>query len=211
MIAAAIHGFILALGLILPLGAQNAFVLTQGTAHRRFTKVLPVIVTASLCDTILIALAVLGISVIMLEHDWIKALLYLLGCGFLLYTGWTTWKSRHEIHTPLPDSRGISAKKQIGFAVTVSLLNPHAILDTVGVIGTSSVQYAGPAKLVFAMVCIITSWLWFIGLGAAGQFIGQQAQSPRILSLIPALSAVIMWGTALYLAYLLILLLQGQA
>jgi len=41
MTGAAIHGFILALGLILPLGAQNAFVLTQGNVHRRFIKVLP--------------------------------------------------------------------------------------------------------------------------------------------------------------------------
>ncbi|REK77592.1 LysE/ArgO family amino acid transporter [Paenibacillus paeoniae] len=210
MIGAAIHGFILALGLILPLGAQNTFVFTQGTVHKRFIKVLPVIVTAALCDTILIALAVLGVSVIVLENDWIKALLYLLGCGFLLYTGWVTWRNRNRVHTHSGGSNGFSARKQVGFAFTVSLLNPHAILDTVGVIGTSSIQYAGLAKLVFAILCILTSWLWFISLGAAGQFIGQRVGSSRILSLIPAISAVIMWGTALYLGFHLILLLQER-
>ena len=34
-------------------------------------------------------------------------------------------------------------KKQILFAASVSLLNPHAILDTIGVIGTNSIQYIG--------------------------------------------------------------------
>lgn len=211
MTGAAIHGFILALGLILPLGAQNAFVLTQGTVHRSFLKVLPVVIAASLCDTILITLAVLGVSVIVLEHDWIKALLYALGCGFLIYTGWTTWRSRRELRANQQGSSGYSAKKQIGFAVTVSLLNPHAILDTVGVIGTSSVQYAGEAKLLFATVCIITSWIWFIGLGAAGRFIRKRAGSSSVITLIPVISAILMWGTALYLGYRLILLLPGQA
>ena len=36
----------------------------------------------------------------------------------------------------------MSAKKQIGFAISVSLLNPHAIMDTVGVIGTSASVYS---------------------------------------------------------------------
>lgn len=52
------------------------------------------------------------------------------------------------------------------FAMSVSLPNPHAILDTMGVIGTSSLKYNGTEKLVFTVVCIVVSWLWFVGLGA---------------------------------------------
>ncbi len=40
-------------------------------------------------------------------------------------------------------------KKQILFAASVSLLNPHAILDTIGVIGTNSIQYIGSEKMGF--------------------------------------------------------------
>ena len=36
--------------------------------------------------------------------------------------------------------------KQIGFALSVSLLNPHAIMDTIGVIGTSATIYEGEIK-----------------------------------------------------------------
>ena len=51
MISVLLHGFILALGLILPLGVQNVFVFNQGAVQSRFVKALPAIITASLCDT----------------------------------------------------------------------------------------------------------------------------------------------------------------
>ena len=54
------HGFLLALGLILPLGAQNVFVFNQGANHKSIYKTLPVIITAGLCDTFLIVLAEIG-------------------------------------------------------------------------------------------------------------------------------------------------------
>jgi L-lysine exporter family protein LysE/ArgO len=58
------HGFILALGLILPLGAQNVFVFQQGATQHRFFQALPAVITAAVCDTALIILAVLGVSVV---------------------------------------------------------------------------------------------------------------------------------------------------
>ena len=42
----------------------------------------------------------------------------------------------------------MSARKQIGFAMSVSLLNPHAIMDTIGVIGTNAAIYEGVDKMV---------------------------------------------------------------
>jgi L-lysine exporter family protein LysE/ArgO len=38
-----IHGFVLALGLILPLGVQNVFIFNQGAVQPRFYKALPAI------------------------------------------------------------------------------------------------------------------------------------------------------------------------
>jgi L-lysine exporter family protein LysE/ArgO len=64
VLTAFIHGFILALGLILPLGAQNVFVFQQGAAQPRFLRALPAALTAAVCDTALILLAVLGVSVV---------------------------------------------------------------------------------------------------------------------------------------------------
>lgn len=197
MVEAVIHGFILAFGLILPLGVQNVFVFNQGATQTNFSKALPVIITASLCDTLLIGLAVLGISVVILGSYWIKMILYAVGILFLIYMGVVVWRSKPARMEK--EQTSFSPKKQILFAMSVSLLNPHAILDTIGVIGTSSIKYAGNEKLAFALACIITSWIWFAGLGIAGRFIGSLNKSGTFLLVLNKVSAIIMWGTAIYI------------
>ncbi|WP_308636425.1 LysE/ArgO family amino acid transporter [Paenibacillus silvisoli] len=199
MVGAWIHGFILALGLILPLGVQNVFVFNQGAAQPKFRKALPVVITAALCDTLLILLAVLGISVLVLQFDWLKTALFAVGIAFLLYMGWMTWKSKPASRSD-SNSEALSAKKQIAFAASVSLFNPHAILDTVGVIGTGSLQYGGAEKVAFAAACIALSWLWFASLAAAGRLAGNLDKSGRLMAALNKISAVVMWGTAIYLA-----------
>jgi L-lysine exporter family protein LysE/ArgO len=197
MVEAIIHGFILAFGLILPLGVQNVFVFNQGAIQPSFPKALPVIITASLCDTLLISLAVLGVSVVVLGSYWIKTILFIGGIFFLIYMGIVVWKSKPAKIEK--EQTSFSSKKQILFAMSVSLLNPHAILDTVGVIGTSSIKYAGSEKFAFALACIITSWIWFAGLGVAGRFIGSLNKSGSFLLFLNKISAIIMWGTAVYI------------
>lgn len=203
MIGVILHGFILAIGLILPLGVQNVFVFNQGVVQPRFIRALPVIITASLCDTLLISLAVLGVSVIVLEYEWIKLTLFTLGICFLVYMGAATWRSKPSGQDP-ESARSFSPKKQIVFAMSVSLLNPHAVLDTMGVIGTSSLQYEGADKVIFTVICIAVSWLWFLGLGIAGRAAGRMDPSGRLLFALNRISAVIMWGMAAYLVFHLI-------
>ena len=89
------------------------------------------------------------------------------------------------------------AKRQIAFAASVSLLNPHAILDTVGVIGTSALQYAGNARLGYAATCAAVSWAWFFGLATAGHFLGVAAGGVNLRQWLNRLSAVVMWLVAL--------------
>ncbi len=202
MISAIIHGFILAFGLILPLGVQNVFVFNQGATQPRFSRALPVIVTASLCDTFLISLAVLGVSVIVFGIQWIKFILLLVGILFLLYMGFITWKSKSNSSSS--ETTALSPKKQIAFATSVSLLNPHAIMDTIGVIGTSSLSYSGMDKLGFALACIAISWIWFFALALAGRQIGRLNNSGGFITVLNKVSALIMWGTAIYLIFTLI-------
>ncbi len=124
---------------------------------------------------------------------------------FDLY-GFITWKSK-PAEKKQSAAESITTRKQIIFALTVSLLNPHAVLDTVGVIGTSSIKYIGADKIAFAASCIIVSWLWFAGLGIAGRAAGRRDQSGRLLAVVNTISALIMWGTALFLGYSLFQLL----
>lgn len=161
MAEAFIHGFILAFGLILPLGVQNVFVFNQGAFHKRFIYALPVVLTASLCDTLLIALAVFGVSVVILGSFWIKTILMCAGIVFLLYMGSSIWKSTPEnSNNENMAKENFTRLKQIAFSASVSLLNPHAILDTIGVIGTSSLSYTGSEKS-YSLLLV----LWFHGSG----------------------------------------------
>lgn len=104
MTAALLHGIILAFGLILPLGAQNVFVFNQGASQPRLRGAIPVIITAGLCDTLLILLAVLGVSVIVLTMPILQTVIFSLGIIFLLYMGWSIWKS--DPGEPQPEGGG---------------------------------------------------------------------------------------------------------
>jgi L-lysine exporter family protein LysE/ArgO len=195
-----LHGIILAAGLILPLGVQNLFVFNQGTVQSSFWKALPAVCTASVCDTLLIVLAVQGVSLFLMKFGLFKMLLTGIGAVFLLYMGWITWNNT-AVHSDKDTDNRFAAKQQIVFAATVSLLNPHAVLDTIGVIGTSSVNYAGREKLFFTAACILVSWVWFFSLAATGRILGKKAQFSEKIVLINKLSAVFMWGSAWYMTY----------
>ncbi|MCM3457250.1 LysE/ArgO family amino acid transporter [Heyndrickxia oleronia] len=200
MIEPFIHGFILSLGLILPLGVQNVFIFNQGAMQPRYMNVLPVVIAASLCDTLLILVSVLGVSLLILGSFWFKVILIGGGVIFLVYMGWTTWNSKPN-NQRNADVNKFSLKKQLLFAASVSLLNPHAIMDTVGVIGTSSIKYHGVEKVIFAFTCIMVSWLWFIGLSLIGRVIGKIDKSGTFLLVLNKISAIIMWAAAVYLVF----------
>ncbi|BCU82207.1 hypothetical protein JIR001_19900 [Polycladomyces abyssicola] len=210
MLAAIIHGWVLAFGLIIPLGAQNVFVFNQGALQPKWTRSLPAVLTASVCDTLLIALAVTGVSLVVLQWVWLKWTLFGVGFFFLLYMGWSIWQS-----APDPDSEKESAPlppvKQITFALSVSLLNPHAILDTIGVIGTSSLQYTGIARWAFTISCILVSWVWFFCLSVVGRTLRTLDSGGRWFQWINRLSALIIWGVAAMIGQQLIVELGKHA
>lgn len=194
MLQAMLHGLLLALGLILPLGAQNVFVFNQGANHKSFKKVLPVVITAGLCDTLLILLAILGVSLILSQYPSLQLVIYLVGLVFLLYMAWSLWKEQPSQATTQPP---MSARKQIGFALSVSLLNPHAIMDTIGVIGTSASIYIGSEKVAFTCATIAVSWLWFIGLAFLGKQLGRIDKTGKYIVILNKVSSVIILIVAL--------------
>ncbi|MFY0544376.1 LysE/ArgO family amino acid transporter [Brevibacillus sp. H7] len=197
MVEAFLHGFVLSLGLILPLGVQNVFVFNQGAVQSSLWRAMPVVLTAAVCDTLLILLAVLGVSLVVLTFDWLETALYAVGFFFLLYMGYLTWKSTPS--TEGDEAQRFTPRKQILFAASVSLFNPHAILDTIGVIGTSSLSYGGTEKWAFTLSCILVSWLWFFALSVAGRTAGRLDRSGKLLRSLNVVSACIIWAVALFM------------
>ena len=191
-----LHGIILAFGLILPLGVQNVFVFSQGATQQRLVLALPASITAALCDTLLILLAVFGLSVIVLQFEWLRIALMCVGIVFLLYIGYSIWRSNP---TTSEKNEALPVKKQILFALSVSLLNPHAILDTIGVIGTSALKYNGTEQIFFTAACVLISWLWFFGLTLAGASFKKLDSSGKLMNIFNKCSALFIWATAIYL------------
>ncbi|MGV2927851.1 LysE family transporter [Macrococcus capreoli] len=188
MIQAMLHGILLSVGLILPLGAQNVFVFNQGANNKSMKKTLPVIITAALCDTFLILMAVLGVTLFLNTFPELKLIIYIIGLFFLLYMAYSIW---HEQPNKNNAVEAMSPKKQIGFAMSVSLLNPHAIMDTIGVIGTSASAYSGELKVAFTVACITVSWCWFIGLASFGKIVGAMDEEGKFILILNKVSAII--------------------
>ncbi|HGZ7684072.1 TPA: LysE/ArgO family amino acid transporter [Staphylococcus aureus] len=203
MVTAIIHGFILAIGLILPLGAQNVFIFNQGANQPKYRYVLPAIITAGLSDSLLIIIAVVGVSIIIMSLPVLQAIIYIVGLIFLMYMAWTIW---HDKPSTDGEAQIISPMKQVSFALSVSLLNPHAILDTIGVIGSSAALYSG-SKIAFTIACISVSWLWFFLLAILGKMVGSIDKTGKLLTIINKISSIIIIIVALMILQKLIQLL----
>jgi L-lysine exporter family protein LysE/ArgO len=188
LIEAIIHGFFLALGLILPLGAQNIFIFNQGANYNGLKSVAPVIIAAGCCDTFLILLAVLGVSLIFYSLPMLQVIIYVIGLVFLLYMAWTLW---NEQVGKVSQQSALSVKKQITFAMSVSLLNPHAVMDTVGVIGTNATLYHGEDKVAFTIATIVVSWIWFVLLAILGKTLHHIDKRGKWIVLLNKISSII--------------------
>ncbi|MNM24537.1 Arginine exporter protein ArgO [compost metagenome] len=205
MTEAIIHGMILAIGLILPLGAQNIFVFNQGAAQPAVLRALPAVLTAAVCDTLLITASVGGISLAVLALKGLTPILYGVGAVFLTVMGWKIWRGGFSGS----QAAALPPRGQALYALSVSLLNPHALMDTVGVIGTSSLQYAGWERWTFAGAAALVSWAWFAALAAAGRMLGAVDPSGRLLRCMNIISALLLWGMALLLLLRLLRLAAG--
>jgi L-lysine exporter family protein LysE/ArgO len=151
-------------------------------------------------DTPLILVAVLGVSAVVLTVPWVKIVLGVIGVCFLLVIGWVTWRSEAHEDDATKLAHQWPVRRQIIFALSVSLLNPHAILDTIGVIGTSSLAYAGGERIAFTAACVLNSWVWFFLLVVAGKLIARTRIGP-VRKWLNRVSAVIIWISAVYLVY----------
>ncbi|CDK38419.1 Transporter, LysE family [Halorubrum sp. DM2] len=200
-----VHGLTLSVGLIAAVGPQNVFVFQQGATQPRLRRSLPTVLTAGVADTVLILGGVLGVSAVVIEFAWLQTVLLGSGVVFLIYVGWTLLSAPATALDSQDETR-LGVREQVGFTASVSLLNPHAILDTIGVIGTNALAYASPGRWAFTAACLLVSWAWFLGLAAGGRLLGSSVLSDDRLRYLNVISAGVIWIVALYMAWRLLAL-----
>lgn len=157
-------GLVLGLALIIPIGVQSLFVLNQGLLVG-FPRAFVGVAAVCFCDTFLIVLGAAGASALLAllgyqEHLIIAGSIYLLIMGLL-----TLGTRPHGTRTEHLTRVGATVAQAVG----VSVLNPHAILDTVGVLGATISAQAAEERVAFVVGAIGASWLWYsvLGMGAS--------------------------------------------
>lgn len=197
MIGAFIKGLILSLSLVVPLGSQNIFIFNQAMVQTKYRQVLPVVLITGCCDALLIVLAVFSVD-LFLNIAGFKPFILTMGIIFLSYVGYSVFHSSSQIKSDGETPR-MSLLKQIVFAISVSLLNPHAIMDLFVIIGSVSADYQGIEKQAFITGCILIDFAWFFLLSMGGFHLKKIKYAEKISIFINKTSAIIMWTIAVVL------------
>jgi L-lysine exporter family protein LysE/ArgO len=194
---ALMSGMALGLGLIVAIGAQNAFVLRQGL---RLEHVAAVVAVCTLSDFALIAGGVLGAGAALSRVPWLIPVICFAGAAFLLCYGLLAARRALRPGALLPDARGV----RTGLAVTVGTclaltwLNPHVYLDTVVLLGSMSSTY-GEHRWAFAAGAGVGSAVWFTGLGYGARLLRPVFARPTAWRVLDGGIALVMGSLAVSL------------
>ncbi len=195
---AAINGFLLGAGLIIAIGAQNAFVLRQGLAR---SHVFIVCLICALSDAVLIALGVGGLGTLVSNSPLMIRAVTIGGAGFLFVYGVLAF--RRAFYTGVLDAaekNPTTLAAAMGACLAFTFLNPHVYLDTLVLIGALSASYAGAARFAFGVGAALASFVWFFGLGYGARRLAPVFAARRAWQVLDILIGMTMWGLAAGLA-----------
>lgn len=191
---AALTGFLIGFGLIVAIGAQNAFVLRQGLIRRH---VLAVTTVCALSDALLIAAGVAGLGTLVQATPGLLTVATLGGAAFLAAYGWLAARralNPGALVAASGEARDIRAT--LAAALAFTWLNPHVYLDTVVLVGSLSARFSGADRLAFAGGAMAASAVWFYGLGFGARLLAPVFARPAAWRILDGLIACVMWAIA---------------
>jgi L-lysine exporter family protein LysE/ArgO len=191
-------GLALGLGLIVAIGAQNAFVLRQGL---RVEHVAAVVAVCALSDIVLIAAGVLGAGAALARLPWLIPVVCLAGAAFLLGYGALAARRALRPGALVSDEAGARAglTVTVGTCLALTWLNPHVYLDTVVLLGSTASTY-GEYRWQFAAGAAVGSAVWFTGLGYGARLLRPVFARPVAWRVLDGGIAVVMTALAVSLA-----------
>lgn len=191
-----LNGLLVAFGLIMAIGTQNAFVLAQSLRREHH---LPVAAFCVICDALLVAAGVFGLATILAQNLVLLSVARWGGAVFLLWYG-TQALRRAFSASSLEQSAGQTArslKAVMLSALAVTLLNPHVYLDTVLLIGSLGAQQSVPGAYVVGAASASLMWFFTLALGAA--WLAPWLARPGTWRLLDLMVAVMMYAVAVQL------------
>lgn len=194
-----LQGFALGLGLIVAIGAQNAFVLRQGL---RREHVGAVVAFCALADAALITAGVFGMAQALGERPQLARALALAGAAFLGWYGWQAFARMRRAGRLQAAAGGevLSRRAALAQAAAFTLLNPHVYLDTVLLVGSLGAQQPAPLQGWFAAGASAASLTWFSLLGVGARWLAPWFARPGAWRVLDGLIGVTMAVLALGMA-----------
>jgi len=158
-----IQGFLISIGLIVAIGAQNIYVLKRGLLKE---SVFIVALVCSIIDGALIIAGVKGLGKFLDTFPSFITYITWFGIIFLCAYGLLALRSTFSNHVMNVDVKS-SKKSTLSIVLTLlslSFLNPHVYLDTVILVGTIGSSYEGDEQNIFTLGAVISSFVWFFSL-----------------------------------------------
>ncbi|GGC98587.1 LysE/ArgO family amino acid transporter [Halopseudomonas salina] len=191
-----LNGLFVAAGLIIAIGAQNAFVLGQSLKREHHYSAALVCMVS---DAVLILAGVFGLAAL-LEHSTLAMQLARWGgVAFLVSYALLALRRAFSPQVLRADQQPMRSRRSVLLStLAVTLLNPHVYLDTVVLIGAIGAQQRFP--LYFAAGAVSASILWFTSLAVAGARLAPWLSRPATWRVIDGGVAIMMlivaWGLA---------------
>ncbi|RLB91102.1 MAG: amino acid transporter [Deltaproteobacteria bacterium] len=181
-------------GLIIAIGAQNAFVLSQGV-RRNHVIVIPLI--CAVCDAVLVAIGVAGVGTYIASSKVLSQAAGIGGALFLFCYGISSFRSAFKGQQLDADQKGeASLKAAVLTTLAVTLLNPHVYIDTILLLGSIASQFQHPEHLVFGAGAATASFVWFFSLSLGSRLLVPFFKKQLSWRILDTLVGIIMWTVA---------------
>lgn len=192
-------GFGVGGGLIVAIGAQNAFVLAQGVRRQHHLMVALVCV---LCDALLIVAGVTSVGAALARFPSLVQVATWAGVLFLAAYGLRAFVAAYKgEHLSAAAGGHTSFRAVLLVTLAVTLLNPHVYLDTVLLMGTIGAQVPAPSRYLFVVGAVTASALWFFSLSFSGQLLAPLFRRPWAWRVLDTVVGATMWSIAASLAF----------
>jgi L-lysine exporter family protein LysE/ArgO len=224
MLLAVLAGLGTGLGLIVAIGAQNAYLLRLSVAASRRTVAAAVLVCAG-SDAVLIVAGVLGVGVVVQQLPVALLVARSVGAAFLL--GYAIVAARRALR-PAGDvlraaepeegvPAGVAAspggavvatapprttpgvRRVLLVMVLFTWANPHVYLDTLVLLGSIGTQQSSGLRWWWVLGAVSASCLWFSAIGFGGRLLRPVLARPRTWQVLDGLIAAMMLALGLKL------------
>lgn len=191
-----LHGFVVCFGLIVSIGAQNAFLLKQGLLKQHIFWIATI---CFVCDVLLMGIGVLGLGTLISQSPLISLILALVGAVFLFTYGSRSFISAYRGTTQLlaeQNNLNTNLKKTVLITLAITLLNPHVYIDTVVIVGGIGGTLSFEQKIGFLSGALLCSFLWFFGLGYGAGMLSNYFKKRRTWQILDSITGMIMYAIA---------------